>query len=90
MGGGLALLEKRIGGLHDAPFLIVLFLAGLPIYLGVMRLLPGGKAALASYWDYLTILMKGIGGVFSRSKPQPSPAAVPVPPTETAEDVENT
>ncbi len=89
MGGVLFLLEKRIGGLHDAPFLIVLFLAGLPIYLGVMRLIPGGKAALASYWDYLTILMKGVGGVFSRSKPLPSPAAVPVPPTETPEDVES-
>jgi hypothetical protein len=53
-------------GLSDAPFLALMFLVGLLIYLGIYVLLPGGRSELIAYWGYLTVLKKGALSLLAR------------------------
>ena len=78
MGAVLVLIEGRLLSMTDAPLLVLMFLAGAAIYLGIFVLLPGGRRALASYWDYLSILWRAVTGPFRKKKRGPvGPAGVP-------------
>ena len=66
MGAVLVLAEGRLTSLADAPLLVLMLLAGVTIYLGIFVLLPGGRRALADYWDYVTILWRAVTGPFHK------------------------
>ena len=74
MGAALTLGKNRLEGLSDAPLIVLLFLLGGMIYLGIFYLLPGGRPALVSYWGFFTILRKGTWRAVSRIWPGGSPA----------------
>jgi O-antigen/teichoic acid export membrane protein len=66
MAAMMMLTGNQMRGLSDAPFLALMFLVGLLIYLGIYVLLPGGRSELIAYWGYLTVLKKGALSLLAR------------------------
>ena len=82
MGGVLVLVESRLKGFPDAPLLALMLVAGALVYLGFFILLPGGKRALAGYWEYVTILRKGALSTLARLGGGGVPDEETVPPED--------
>jgi O-antigen/teichoic acid export membrane protein len=70
------LIVNAMEGSPDLLVIAVTLPLSLIAYLGIFRLLPGGKRELHGYWDYVSILIRSVPSAWQKLRKR-SPAAPP-------------